>query len=133
MSLDQKYSLNLKFSEDDAGYIAICPEFPGLSAFGNSPEEAVGEAKIALGLFIETYREENKPLPEPNVTKEFSGQIRIRLPKSLHQRLAIQAEEEGTSINTLMIQYISEGLAPNDASHARKIRDTFNHTPFVKK
>ena len=109
--MDQKYSFNLRYSEEDAGYIAVCPEFPGLSAFGESPEEAIEEAKVALELFIDTYKEENKPLPEPNVTKEHSGQIRIRLPKSLHQRLAMQAEEEGTSINTLMIQYISEGLS----------------------
>lgn len=110
MIMDPKYSFTLRYSEDDAGYIAVSPEFPELSAFGESPEEAIAEAKVALELFIETYREENKPLPEPNVMKEHSGQIRIRLPKSLHQRLSLQAAEEGTSLNTLMIQYISEGL-----------------------
>lgn len=111
MSVDQNYSFNLRYSDEDQGYIAICPEFPGLSAFGESPEKAVEEARTALELFIETYEEENKSLPEPNVLKEYSGQIRIRLPKSLHQRLAMQAEEEGISINSLMIQYISEGLS----------------------
>ncbi|MBE9048102.1 type II toxin-antitoxin system HicB family antitoxin [Pleurocapsales cyanobacterium LEGE 10410] len=116
----QKYSFNLRYSEEDAGYIAICPEFPGLSAFGDTPEEAIEEAKVALELFIDTYKEENKPLPEPSVTKEHSGQIRIRLPKSLHQRLAMQAEEEGTSINTLMIQYISEGLSSTNTEISYK-------------
>jgi predicted RNase H-like HicB family nuclease len=111
MSTNHKYSFNLRYSVEDGGYIAVSPEFPGLSAFGESPEEAIEEAKVALELFIETYEEENKPLPEPKVTKEHSGQIRIRLPKSLHHRLSMQAEEEGTSINTLMIQYISEGLS----------------------
>ena len=111
MSVAEKYSFNLRYSDEDQGYIAVCPEFPGLSGFGESPEKAIEEARTALELFIETYREEDKPLPEPNVLKDYSGQIRIRLPKSLHQRLAMQAEEEGTSINSLMIQYISEGLS----------------------
>ena len=111
MSVVEKYSFNLRYSEEDQGYIAVSPEFPGLSAFGETPKQAIEEARTALELFIETYKEENKPLPEPNVVKDYSGQIRIRLPKSLHQRLAMQAEEEGTSINSLMIQYISEGLS----------------------
>lgn len=125
MNMDQKYSFNLRYSEEDAGYIAVCPEFPGLSAFGEYPEEAAKEAGTALELFIESYTEENKPLPEPNVVKEYSGQIRIRLPKSLHQRLAMQAEEEDTSINTLMIQYISEGLSSKrtEISYTNLIRD----------
>lgn len=63
MSIDKKYSFNLRFSEEDAGYIAISPEFRGLSAFGESPEEAIEEAKVALELFIETYEDENKSLP----------------------------------------------------------------------
>jgi|GEM_PF-709861 len=122
MNINPKYSFNLRYSEDDEGYIAVSPEFPGLSAFGETPEEAIAEAKVALVLFIETYQEENKPLPEPNVAKEYSGQIRIRLPKSLHQRLSMQAEEEGTSINTLMIQYISEGLSFTKKKHSGKDR-----------
>ncbi len=120
MSLNQKYSFNLRYSEEDGGYIAISPEFHGLSAFGESPEEAIEEAKVALELFVETYEEENKPLPEPNLSKDHSGQIRIRLPKSLHQRLSMQAEEEGTSINTLMIQYISEGLSSTNTKLSYK-------------
>ncbi|MEX2410269.1 MAG: type II toxin-antitoxin system HicB family antitoxin [Candidatus Paceibacterota bacterium] len=127
MSKDQKYSFNLRYSDEDEGYIVVCPEFPGLSAFGETPEEAIEEAKVAVELFIETYEEENKPLPKPNVSKEHSGQIRIRLPKSLHQRLAIQAEDEGTSINTLMIQYISEGLSSTitQNSYENLIQDLF--------
>ncbi|MGF1670563.1 MAG: toxin-antitoxin system HicB family antitoxin [Balneolaceae bacterium] len=125
MSIEKKYSFNLRFSEEDAGYIAVCPEFPGLSAFGETPEEAAKEAGTALELFIESYNEENKPLPEPNVVKEYSGQIRIRLPKSLHQQLAMRAGEEDTSINTLMIQYISEGLSSKrtEISYSNLIRD----------
>jgi predicted RNase H-like HicB family nuclease len=59
------YSYQVFWSEADEGYIAICPEFPNLSAFGETAEEALAELKVALELAIETYREEGWPLPEP--------------------------------------------------------------------
>lgn len=60
-----KYSINLIFSEEDGGYIATIPEFPGLSAFGATPEEAAKEAKIAAEGFMDVYREDGMAIPEP--------------------------------------------------------------------
>ncbi len=111
MKKAQKYSFRVQYSEEDGGYIALSPEFPGLSAFGETLEEAIRESETALELFIEAYSEQKKPLPEPNVLKEYSGQIRARLPRSLHERLAQRAEEEGVSLNTLMIQLLRDGLS----------------------
>lgn len=59
-----EYSFNIVWSEDDGEYVATCPSFPGLSAFGTTKEKALEEGKIALGLFIETYQEHGIPLPE---------------------------------------------------------------------
>jgi len=112
MKTENKYSFKVRYSEEDEGYIAECPEFPGLSAFGETPVEAIREAEIALELFVESYEEEGKGLPKPKLTKEYSGQMRVRLPKSLHARLADMAEDEGVSLNTLMIQFLTEGVAP---------------------
>jgi len=69
MKKAQKYSFRVQYSEEDGGYIALSPEFPGLSAFGETPEEAIRESETALDLFIEAYSEQKKPLPEPNVLK----------------------------------------------------------------
>lgn len=60
-----KYSFLLHWSDEDGGYIANCPEFPGLSAFGESPDEAIAEAQVALELMVENYRETGQSLPEP--------------------------------------------------------------------
>lgn len=110
MNLFEKYSLKVFYSEDDEGYIATCPEFEGLSAFGETRTEALEEATIALKGFIETYAEEQRELPAPYKEKEFSGQLRIRLPKSLHARLSHKAKEEGVSLNMLLVQCIESGL-----------------------
>jgi predicted RNase H-like HicB family nuclease len=72
-----RYSTNISWSDEDGSYIATCPEFPGLSAFGETPEEALAEAHIALQLFIDTYNEDGVPLPEPQVARNNMGKFRI--------------------------------------------------------
>ena len=42
-----KYSINLTWSDEDNCYVATVSEFPGLSAFGDTPEEAAEEASPA--------------------------------------------------------------------------------------
>ncbi len=106
--MSNKYKFNLSWSDEDEGYIAVCPEFPGLSGFGETAEDALSEAKTALGLFIESYDANGIALPEPEKVKSHSGQIRLRLPKSLHANAARLAAEDGVSLNdylTLAVQH----------------------------
>ena len=86
--------------------MATCSSFPGLSAFGETEEEALREAKIALDLFIESYKERGIPLPKPPKKQTFSGQLRLRLSKSLHERAARMASLDGVSLN----QYINNAV-----------------------
>jgi predicted RNase H-like HicB family nuclease len=53
-----KYAIEIFFSEEDEGFIAVVPELPGCSAFGETEEEALKEIKIAMELWLETARKE---------------------------------------------------------------------------
>lgn len=64
-----KYGFHVVWSDEDNAYFASCPEFPGLLAHGDTPEEAVKEARIALEGVIEVYKESNLQLPDPTATK----------------------------------------------------------------
>jgi predicted RNase H-like HicB family nuclease len=97
-----KYSINIFWSEEDEGYIALSPEFPGLSAFGETPEKATAEARKVLKLFIDSYVEKGLALPEPQIAESYSGQTRLRLPKSLHRQAAQIAESDGISLNQFL-------------------------------
>ncbi len=103
-----KYSINLTWSDEDNCYVATVSEFPGLSAFGDTPEEAVEEAKIAVEGFLKVYEEDGCPIPEPEILKPFSGQTRLRLPKSLHASLSQEALKEGVSLNSYVVHLLSE-------------------------
>jgi antitoxin HicB len=113
------YSFNVFWSEPDHVYIAVCPDFDSLSAFGDTPDEALAQIQTVLGLAIETYQEKGWPLPEPKTQPEYSGQLRLRLPKTLHARLAMQAAAENVSLNTLIVNYLAESVGRRlDRVHA---------------
>jgi len=60
-----KYAIEIFYSEEDDGYIAVIPELSGCSAFGETVEEALGEILLASDLWIETAKIEGRPIPEP--------------------------------------------------------------------
>ena len=60
-----KYAIELFYSEEDEGYIAVVPELPGCSAFGGTVEEALQEVKIAMDLWIATAKKEGRNIPRP--------------------------------------------------------------------
>lgn len=43
----------------------VIPELPDCSAFGETEEEALKEAKIAIKLWLETAEKEGRKVPEP--------------------------------------------------------------------
>jgi len=61
-----KYVIELFYSEEDNGYIAIIPELPGCSAFGETDEKALEEIKIAMELWLETAKKEGIKIPRPH-------------------------------------------------------------------
>ncbi|AEA47386.1 type II toxin-antitoxin system HicB family antitoxin [Archaeoglobus veneficus] len=60
-----KYTIEIFYSEEDEGYIAVVPELPGCSAFGETEEEALKEIKIAIELWIEAAKKEGREIPKP--------------------------------------------------------------------
>lgn len=57
-----KYSINLKWYEDDKCYIATVEEFPNLSAHGETYEEALDEIQIALKGAVDIMEEDNEKI-----------------------------------------------------------------------
>ena len=104
------YSFAVRWSDEDRGYIALVPEFPGVSAWGETADDAIREVQVALGLVIEVMGEDGEELPPPWKIARYSGQFRLRVPASLHEQLADRAELEGVSLNTLAISYLAAGL-----------------------
>ena len=63
---------------------------------------------IAKKGYLGVLKEDGEEIPEPEVLKPFSGQTRLRMPKSLHQSLANGAKKEAVSLNTHIVQLLSQ-------------------------
>lgn len=108
------YYLNLNYEirirklsvEEGGGWLAEIPLLPGCMSDGETPEEAVTNVNDAKKCWIEACLDAGRPIPEP-ADDEFSGQLRVRMPKSLHRSLSEKAREENVSLN----QYINYQLA----------------------
>lgn len=100
-------------SEDEGeGYLVEFPEIPGCLGDGNTPQEAVIAAQEALQSWIETVEEFGDPIPKPRAN--FSGQWRLRIPRSLHAELAHRAKYEGVSLNMLVTTILAESMGHFD-------------------
>ncbi|MCH9689159.1 MAG: type II toxin-antitoxin system HicB family antitoxin [Gammaproteobacteria bacterium] len=97
--------------EDGGGYLVSFPDLPGCIADGATPEEAFHQAEDAMIAWMKTAEEFGDKIPVPSRPSKYSGQWRMRAPKSLHAALASRAKEEGVRLNTLTIALLAEGLA----------------------
>ena len=61
-----KYAIEIFYSEEDEGYIAVVPELAGCSAFGKTENSALKEVKIAMKLWMETAEKERRKIPRPS-------------------------------------------------------------------
>lgn len=107
----RNYRKYVAWSDEDQAWIATSPDFPGLSAAADSDVDALAQLRDVLEGAIATYQEEGWPLPEPQpLQTEYSGQLRLRLPRSLHAAAVQRAEEEGISLNSLLQCFVAQGL-----------------------
>lgn len=78
-------------------------ELDGCQSTGDTLDELYESLNEAMEGYLEVKLENNLPIPVPEKPSSYSGRFNVRLPKSLHQRLAIEAEKEGVSLNQLVL------------------------------
>lgn len=62
---ESHYSMLVLWSEDDEAFLAHVVELPGCIAHGETREEAVQNARIAIENWIDTAKEIKRKVPEP--------------------------------------------------------------------
>lgn len=63
--MDHRYHINVFWSAEDACWIADVPDLRPCSAHGETPIEAMEEAQVAIGLWLDVAQETGLPIPEP--------------------------------------------------------------------
>ncbi len=109
--MDMPYRMEIVEDKDEGGYVISFPDLPGCFTCGETIESAVSNAREAKKSWLEAAIEEGIRIREPENLEDYSGQFKLRIPKSLHRSLAEHSKEEGVSMN----QYCVYLLSKNDA------------------
>ena len=104
------YTLNV-FLDDDGEYLAHFVEMPHVSAFADTPEEALRELRIAWEGVKESYQKHGEPIPVAPAKKEYSGQFNVRIDRRLHRALAMEAAKAGVSLNAIVSQKLANNAS----------------------
>lgn len=109
-----KYPIEVFWSEEDEGYIALIPDLPGCSAWGETEDRALYEAQDAARAWLKAAKKAGHEIPVPSLKDNFSGKFVMRVPKRLHAELSRRAKSEGVSLN----QYVLFLLSSNHSAVA---------------
>jgi predicted HicB family RNase H-like nuclease len=101
------YTVNM-FLDEDGEYLAHFVELPNVSAFGESPEEALSELAMAWEGMKESYKKHGEQVPLAPARKKYSGQFNVRIDRRLHRALAIEAAKAGISLNAIVSQKLAK-------------------------
>ncbi len=107
MKLPYNYIVQQITDESGTYFHSKVLELDGCQSTGDTFEEAYENLKDAMKGWIETKLENGFEIPIPIKQENFSGKFIIRMPKSLHYKLSVEAKQEGVSLNQYALYKLS--------------------------
>jgi len=95
------YTYRVTWSAEDDEHVGLCVEFPSLSWLAKTPEGALKGIRNLVAEVTADLQARGEPAPVPLAEKNYSGEFRVRIPPEVHRALAMQAAEQGVSLNRL--------------------------------
>ena len=103
------YTYRVTWSPEDAEHVGLCAELPSLSWLAATPEKALAGIRKVVDEVVADMAANGEAIPEPLAEKHYSGQFKVRIPPELHRSLAMQAAEQGVSLNRLASAKLAGG------------------------
>ena len=124
------YRLEIIPDPDEGGFVGTYPDLPGCLTSGDTMEAVAHNAEDAKRAWLTAALQDGLAIREPESPCAYSGQFKLRIPKSLHRSLAEHSRSEGISMN----QYCLYLLAKNDAQYGayRSPTSTPSNSPHSK-
>jgi predicted RNase H-like HicB family nuclease len=126
-ALDRYLALNYHkrlYQDDEGDWIVEVDDLPGCIADGKTPDEAVESSREAMRSWMESRMSSGLDIPEPSIADSYSGRILLRMPKYIHRRLAILAQQEGSSLNQYIVSLLSYGCAQFGSGQLQTVSST---------
>ncbi len=129
--LNLNYPITL-YPEEEGGFTVEVVDLPGCLSQGETVEEAFEMIAEARELWIETAYEYGDPIPMPSTEATYSGKTMLRMPKSLHGKLAESAKREDVSLNQYIVSLLSERNALRTVEEVRSQLNEIRQQPKRK-
>lgn len=104
------YRVEVVEDREEGGFALRCPELNGCVTAAPTVEEGFRQLADAKREWFSACLEDGVSIPEPSRLEDYSGQFKLRLPKSLHRLLAQRSSEEGVSMNQYCVYLLSKGI-----------------------
>ncbi|MDP3486498.1 MAG: toxin-antitoxin system HicB family antitoxin [Bacillota bacterium] len=115
-SLEYYMGLNYKVEvfrdESEGGYVLAIPMLKGCVTCSGELANGMEMLEDAKKQWLVAALESGYEIPEPDTLDDYSGQFKLRLPKSLHRELAEKSKQEGISMNQYCLYLLAKN-APN--------------------
>ena len=100
----------VELTPDDGSFFVKVRELDGCMSVGATRTEAMAMIDDAMRAWLTVAIEDGLdiPLPDAMQSGRYSGKFPLRLPKSLHRKLAETAESDGVSLNQYLVALLSE-------------------------
>lgn len=107
--MELPYNYIVQPIKDESGeyFYAHVLELDGCQSTGDTFEEAYKNLKEAMEGWVEAKLEGGFEIPLPVGYEDFSGKFVVRIPKTLHYQLSLEAEKEGVSLNQYALYKLS--------------------------
>ncbi len=109
------YRMEVIEDKIEGGFVISFPDLPGCITCAETIEDAIANAEDAKYEWLKAAIEENIDIQEPDSLDNYSGQFKLRIPKSLHRSLSENSKREGISMN----QYCLYLLSKNNAIYSK--------------
>ena len=101
------YTYRITWSAEDGEHVGLCAEFPLLSWLAPTAGEALVGIQDMVREILADMRGTGESPPRPFSDRRYSGKFVVRIPPETHRDLAIQAAEQGVSLNRLVSARLS--------------------------
>lgn len=107
--LNLPYTFITSYIEDETGnyYYGRVLELDGCQSTGDTIVELYDNLKEAMEGWLKPSSKMVLMFQNLWTADSYSGKFNVRIPKSLHQKLSIEAEKEGVSLNQYVLYKLS--------------------------
>ena len=105
--MDMNYRMEIVKDDTEDGFVISYPDLPGCITCGETIDSAIKNAIDAKKAWFEAAIEEGVEIHEPDSLSHYSGQFKLRIPRSLHRSLAEHSKREGISMNQYCVYLLS--------------------------